>query len=190
MGPYVGNAATFLISTLFGIYILIVMLRFLFQLVRADFYNPISQFVVRATNPPLLPLRRIIPGLKGWDLAAVVLMLGLQLAELWLIYSILGHAPHPAGLVMVAIGELLLLAYYVFLFTIIIEVVLSWVNPGLYNPVTSLLYSLNRPLLAPARRLIPATSGIDLSPMLVIIGLVLVRMLLVAPITDMGRSLL
>ena len=95
--PYIGNAATFLVNTLFGIYILIVMLRFLFQLVRADFYNPVSQFIVRATNPPLRPLRRFIPGLGGIDLAAPILMLALKLMELWLVYQILGHSPSLVG---------------------------------------------------------------------------------------------
>ncbi|NCF81058.1 MAG: YggT family protein, partial [Proteobacteria bacterium] len=61
-GSYVGNAATFLIQTVFGLYILIVMLRFLLQWARADFYNPVSQFIVKATQPPLKPLRKIIPG--------------------------------------------------------------------------------------------------------------------------------
>ena len=64
-GSYVGNAATFLIETLFGLYILIVMLRFLLQWARADFYNPVSQFIVKATQAPLAPLRRVVPALLG-----------------------------------------------------------------------------------------------------------------------------
>ena len=83
--PYVGNAATFLISTLFSFYILLVLLRMLLGWVRADFYNPISQFLVKATNPPLIPLRRFIPGYGGVDLAAVVLLIALQALELLLI---------------------------------------------------------------------------------------------------------
>lgn len=190
MNSYVGNAATFLISTLFGLYILIVMLRFLFQWVRADFYNPISQFLVKATEPLLVPLRRFVPGMAGLDMASVVLMLALQIIELWLIYSLIGGVPHFAGLMVLSIAELLSLALNVFLFAIIIQVIISWINPGTYNPLASLLYSLTEPLLGPARRVLPPTSGIDFSPAAVIIGLVLVSMLVVTPISDVGRQLL
>jgi len=187
--PYVGNAATFLISTLFGLYILVVMLRFLFQIVRADFYNDISQFIVKATNPALRPLRRVVPGLKGLDVAAVLLMLVLKMVELWLVLGIMGHAARPAGLLILSISALLSLAINVFLVSIIIQVVLSWVSPGAYNPVTSLVYSLNEPLLGPARRLIPPIGGLDLSPVAVLILLQLTSMLLVQPISDVGRGL-
>lgn len=188
--PYVGNAATFLVSTLFGLYILVVMLRFLFQLVRADFYNEVSQFIVRLTNPPLRYLRRVIPGWGGLDLAAVVLMLVLKIIELWLTYRILGYAADLDGLAVMAVAELLSLALYVFLFSILIQVVLSWVNPGGYNPIIGILHSLNEPLLSPARRLLPPVAGLDLSPILVLVLLQLVSMLLVAPIADLGRGML
>lgn len=188
-GNYVGNAATFLIETLFFLYILIVMLRFLLQLVRADFYNPISQFLVKATQPPLGMLRRVIPGLAGIDLSSVVLMLVLKFVELWVIFGLLGHAPGAGGLIVLSIAELLALAINVFIFSIIIQVIVSWINPGTYNPVMSLLHKLNEPLLAPARRYIPPISGLDLSPIAVLIGLQLVSILLVAPIRDMGRAL-
>jgi len=190
MSPYVGNATTFLIHTLFGLYILVVMLRFLLQLVRADFYNPLSQFVVKATNPPLVPLRRMIPGLAGVDVATIVLMIALQLVELWLIHSVLGYPTGFGGLLVLSVAELLQLTAHVFLFSILIQVILSWVNPGLHNPVTSLLRSLNEPLLAPARRLIPPMSGLDLSPIVVLVALQLVSMLLIAPVRDVGRGLL
>lgn len=187
---YVGNAGTFLISTLFGLYILLVMLRFLLQLVRADFYNPISQFVVKATDPPLRPLRRHVPGLAGIDLSTLVLMLGLKIVELWLTFKVSGQSAQFAGLLIISVAELLSLALNVFLVSILIQVVLSWVNPGAYNPATKLLYSLNEPLLTPARRLIPPISGLDLSPIVVLIAIQLIKILVVAPIVDMGRTLL
>lgn len=189
-GNYVGNAATFLIETLFGLYILIVMLRFLLQWVRADFYNPVSQFIVKATQPVLIPLRRFIPGFGGADLAAVVLMFALKFVELWLITGLLGIAPNVPGLAILSIAELLGLLINVFIFAILIQVIVSWVNPGMYNPVMGLLHSLNEPLLAPARRLIPPISGLDLSPIAVIICLQLVSMVGVAPIRDVARSMM
>lgn len=190
MNPYVGNASTFLVSTLFGIYILIVMLRFLLQIVRADFYNPVSQFIVKATDAPLRPMRRHLPSVLGIDTSSILLMLVLKFTELWLVHQILGAPSAPAGLTVLCIANLLSLAVQVFMFAIIIQVVISWINPGVYNPITVLLHSLTEPLLGPARRLIPATAGLDLSPMAVIIALVMVSMLIVAPITDIGRSLL
>ncbi|GMQ76146.1 MAG: YggT family protein [Gammaproteobacteria bacterium] len=189
-GSYVGNAATFLIETVFGLYILIVMLRFLLQWVRADFYNPVSQFLLKATQPPLAPLRRIIPGFAGLDLAAVALMFTLKFLELWLVTGLLGIAPQIGGLAMLSIADLLGLLVNVFIFSILIQVIISWVNPGMYNPVMGLLHSLNEPLLAPARRMIPPVSGLDLSPIAVLIFLQLVSMLAVAPIRDLARSML
>ena len=189
-GSYVGNAATFLIETVFFLYILIVMLRFLLQWTRANFYNPVSQFIVKATQPALGPLRRIIPGFGGVDLAAVVLMFALKLIELWLITSLLGVTPQIGGLAILSIAELLGLLVNVFIVSILIQVIVSWVNPGMSNPVMGLLHSLNEPLLAPARRLIPPISGFDLSPIAVFIILQLVSILAVAPLRDLARSML
>ena len=189
MGGYFGNAAVFLIQTAFGLYILAVLLRFLLQWVRADFYNPVSQFLVKMTTPLLRPLRRVIPGFGGIDFASVVLMLALQLIELLLVTQLLGQPLSVGGLMVLAVAELLSLLIKVFLFSILIQVILSWVRPGDHSPVSLLLYQLNEPLLAPARRIIPAISGLDLSPVLVLVLLQLSLMLLVAPLQDFGMLL-
>ncbi|MEE9265796.1 MAG: YggT family protein [Gammaproteobacteria bacterium] len=189
-GSYVGNAATFLIETVFFLYILLVMLRFLLQWTRANFYNPVSQFIVKATQPPLRPLRKIIPGFGGVDLAAAVLMFALKFTELWLVTGLLGFTPQVGGLAILTIAELLGLLVNVFIVSILIQVIISWVNPGMSNPVMGLLHSLNEPLLAPARRVIPPISGFDLSPIAVFIFLQLVSILAVAPIRDLARSML
>lgn len=186
---YVSNAGVFLVQTLFGLYILAVMLRFLLQMVRADFYNPLVQVLVKITNPPLVPLRRVIPGLGGVDMAAVVLMLGLQIIELVLVGLMVGVSFGPAGLLVMAFAELLVLLLNVYLVSIIIQAILSWVNPGTYNPVAALLYRLNEPVLAPARRLLPPIGGLDLSPILVLVGIQLAKMLIYAPLMDLGRGL-
>jgi len=189
-GSYVGNAATFLIGTLFGLYILIVMLRLLLQWVRADFYNPISQAIIKVTQPVLRPMRQIIPGLHGIDLASVTLLFVLKYVELWLTMGILGYSTHVAGLSILTLAELIALLINVFLFSILIQVVLSWLNPGSHNPVTALLDCLNEPLLRPARRLVQPIGGLDLSPIVVLLILQLASILLVAPIRDLGRGLL
>jgi YggT family protein len=189
-GSYVGNAATFLIETLFGLYILLVMLRFLLQWARADFYNPVSQFIVKATQPPLTSLRKIIPGFGGLDTAALVFMIVLKFIELWLVTGLLGMSPQIGGLAILSIADLLGLLITVFIFAILIQVIISWVNPGMHNPVMGLLHSLTEPLLAPARRVIPPISGLDLSPIVVIIVLQLASMLVVAPIRDVARAMM
>jgi len=185
---YFSDAALFLIDTALGIYILLVLLRFLLQLTRADFYNPFSQFIVRATNPPLVRLRRFIPGLWRVDLSALLLLLGMEVIRLTLTAMLLGHSPQFAGIVVLSIGELAKLAVYVVIFSIFVRALLSWFSSGLQHPMTRLLGSFTDPILRPARRIIPVTSGIDLSPLIVFIVMTLVLKLLVQPLLDLGRS--
>lgn len=173
------SAFHFLIETLFGLYILIVMLRFLLQLAKADFYNDVSQFTVKLTNPLLRPLRRLIPGLWGLDLAALVLMWVLKIIELLLL-----GANFNAGLLLFAAVQLISLAIYVFIFVIIIQVILSWLSllgsqPFLNShPLVRLLYQLSEPVLRPIRRFLPPISGLDLSPMVAMILLIFLNKLL------------
>jgi YggT family protein len=187
--PYISDAAVFLINTVFNLYIFAVLLRFLMQWVRADFYNPVSQFVVKITNPPLRPLRRVIPGLGGIDLASVILLIALEMINLALLNLAVGRVSSALGLVVTAIAELLSTTITLFFITILIEVILSWIAAGAYNPVVYLVHQLNSPLLAPARRLIPSIGGIDLSPLVVVIVLQLLRYLVVAPLMDLGHGM-
>lgn len=189
MGNYAGNAGVFLVQTIFGLYLIAVMLRVLLQISRADFYNPVSQFLVKVTNPPLVPLRRLIPGFMGIDMAAIVLLLILQALELFLVGLVQGYTIAPLGMLVLTIVQLLNLLLNVYFFTILIQIILSWVNPGGYNPAVALLHGINEPVLSRARRLIPPISGFDLSPMLVLIAFQLIKMLFIAPIMDVGRTL-
>ena len=172
------TATIFLVQTVFGFYVLAVMLRFLLQWVRADFYNPLVQFLVRITNPPLLPLRRIVPGYRGLDLAAVVLAFALQLVEVLLVTLLLGQPLGAGGLLLLTVMELLKLLINIYLWGIIIQVVLSWINPDPRHPAARVLAQLTAPLLRPARRWLPPISGVDLSPMLVVVALIFVSLLL------------
>ena len=174
---YFANAGLFLLNVIFGLYIFAALLRFLLQLVRADFYNPIAQFLVAITNPPLKPLRRLIPGLYGIDFASVVLLLLLELFFQTLLASLLHQPITIASLIVKGVFDLLNTTLNIYLFGILIMVILSWINPY-PNPVSQLLGRLTEPLLRPARQAIPSFSGIDLSPMLVMVGIVLVQMAL------------
>ncbi len=175
---YVTTPLEFLINTLFGLYILLVMLRFLLAAVRADFYNPVSQFLVKVTNPPLLALRRFIPSAGKIDTSSLVLMLALQLLSLILVSLLRGMPLAIWPLLVLSVRELVALALNVFLFSIFIQVIISWVNPGTYNPVVSLLYSLTEPVLRPCRRLLPPISGLDLSPLIALIAIQLAKYLI------------
>jgi YggT family protein len=186
---YFTNPLVFLVQVLFGLYALIVMLRFLLQLVRADFYNPLSQFIVKATSPVLNPLRRVIPGVGGRDIASLVLAWLVIGLELLLVFLISGQGLQLLTSLLLALPKLVELTINIFLFSILIQVILSWVNPGVHNPAVSVIHSLTEPLLAPARRWIPPMGGLDLSPMAVMIGLVLLEMLLIPPLKNLVLSL-
>lgn len=180
MGPgYFTNPLEFVINTLFSLYVLALMLRFLLAWVRADFYNPVSQFLVKITNPVLVPLRRIIPPVGGVDLASIVLMLAVQMLGIALILLLRGGGVPLQALVFVSLAELVDLLFKVFIYGILIQAILSWVNPGAYNPAVSLLHSLTEPVLRPVRRVLPPISGMDLSPLLAILALEVLRRLVV-----------
>lgn len=190
MSPYISDAGLFLFDTILGFFVLIVMLRFLLQLTKADFYNPISQFIVKVSNPPLAPMRRIIPNVFGIDLAVIILLIALEGLRLGLITTVLGHTPHFIGLFLLSVGELLKLAIYIVIFSIFIRAILSWFGSGNNQPFSILLKSFTDPILRPAQRLIPATTGLDLAPMIIFIGLMLILKLFIQPLLDTGRALL
>ncbi len=190
-GGYLGEAGRLIIETILGLYLLCILLRFMFQLFRADFRNPISQFLVTITNPPLKLLRRIIPGFGGIDVASLVLAFIVAGIKLYLISILFGGVPNAAGVAILAVAEILKMLVYIILIAIIIRIILSWVQPqGSHNPLVSLLYSITEPVMAPARRIIPALGGLDLSPILVLLVLQVILILVVAPIADFGATML
>ncbi len=188
----ISQGLVFLVDMLLGLYILAVLLRFLFQVVRADFYNSFSQALVTITNPTLTPLRRMIPGLYGIDVAAIVLLLILQCLKNFIIWLIQGVQPKVMGLVVVSAADLLQLTLWVFIIAIFIRVILSWVSPyaARQHPAVGLLNNLTDPLMRPARQMIPPMGGLDLSPIVVFILLYLTIILFVKPLLAFGYGLL
>lgn len=170
------EALIYIIQTLGSLYLLIVLLRFILQLVRADFYNPLSQFIVKATQPLLTPLRRIIPGFAGLDLASLVLAILVQLLLMIVTLTLMGinvGGVIPQLLVWSVIGVTSLFLK-VFFFALIISVILSWVAPGSYNPGAQLVSQICEPLLAPFRKLLPNLGGLDISPIFAFIAINLI----------------
>ena len=195
---YLLSPLMLIINTLFDLYILLVLLRFLFQMLRADFYNPVSQFIVRLTTPPLKIMRRIIPSVGGQDAASIVLCLLLIYAKFLLMRALSIPAVHIGGvmaplsvsyggLLVFSIADLIALLLTVFLVAIIIKVILSWVNPGHYNPVIGLVDRLAEPVLRPIRKIIPNMGGLDLSPLFATLLVLVAKMLIVPPIIYLGN---
>ena len=187
------TAAVYILQTIGSLYLLIVLLRFILQLVRADFYNPLSQFIVRATHPLLKPLRTIIPSLAGLDLASLVLAILVQLVLMALTLMLLGYGlDNPVQLLIWSIIGVTALFLKVFFFALIISVILSWVAQGSQNPTVALVNQICEPLLAPIRRILPGMGGLDLSPIVAFLILNLIDMLVIrnlAVMTGMYKGL-
>ena len=159
----------FLIRVLSHLYLLLFLLRFIMQWIRADFYNPLAQFIVRATNPLVVPARRIIPSSAGIDLPTLVLLILIEMIATWLLLYV---ASAPASLIQFTefvLLRLVSLTLSLYTWTILVYVILGWIGPGGYHPLTMILAELNEPVLRPIRRLLPPISGLDLSPLLAVI---------------------
>ncbi|WP_341939191.1 YggT family protein [Marinimicrobium sp. C2-29] len=155
----------YVIRTLGTMYLMLVLLRFLFQLVRADFYNPISQFIAKATNPLLMPLRKVIPGFFGIDFASLFLALLVQwiLIQLLLVIAGLGFLNPLYTVAWAAVG-LVSMTLTILFWCLIISIVASWVAPFSQNPALLLVRQLVAPVMAPFQKLIPPMGGIDITP--------------------------
>ncbi|MBV2205423.1 MAG: YggT family protein, partial [Pseudomonas sp.] len=159
------QALILIIQTLGSLYLLIVLLRFILQLVRADFYNPLSQFIVKATHPLLRPMRRVIPSMGTLDLSSLLLALIVQIVLMAAILLVAyGTTGNPLLLLIWALIGITGLFLNIFFWALIISVILSWVAPGSHNPGAQLVGQLCEPVLAPFRRLLPNLGGLDISP--------------------------
>ena len=181
MNP-VQDSFSFLIHSVFQLYMLLVLLRFLFQLTRVDFRNPIVSPIVSLTQPPLAWLRRFVPGLFGIDLSAIVLFLFLGIVERFLLGLIAGDMVSALGAVIWAFAKLLDMSIWIFIIAIIVHAVLSWFTQQRANPLSILTAQLTWPLVRPVRNLLPAMGGIDFSPIIVLIALNFLQKLFISPI--------
>ncbi|HLF31078.1 MAG TPA: YggT family protein [Xanthomonadales bacterium] len=165
------NAITYLVGTLIDLYIAAVLLRLLLQWTRADFYNPLSQFLVKLTNPALVPMRRVIPPIRRLDTASVVLMLLLEVTGAWMIGIIGGSVMTWPQILAYSAIKLLMTLLMTYFFLIIIAVILSWLARGMRHPFIPLVFQLTEPILKPIRKVIPPIAGIDLSPLFALIAI-------------------
>lgn len=186
MGSASMNIGLLLVNAVAGFYLFIVILRFLLQAVRADFYNPISQFVVKATHPPLVPLRKFIPPLGGFDLSALVLALAVELVAMTLSLLIVGYPLPIASMVVWACLGLVGLILKLYFWGILIMVIASWIAPGNYNPALGLLQQLIEPVMKPIRKMMPDMGGFDISPIIAFLLIQVFEILVVSMARETG----
>ena len=181
------TAAVYVLQTLGSLYLLIVLLRFVLQLVRANFYNPLCQFIVKATQPLLKPLRRIIPSVFGLDMSSLVLAILVQLALMALTLLLTyGTTGNPLQLFIWSLIGVTALFLKIFFFALIISVILSWVAPASHNPGAEMVNQICEPMLAPLRKILPNLGGLDISPILAFMVLKLLDMLVINNLAAMS----
>jgi YggT family protein len=169
----------YLVQTFLSLYLVAMLLRFLLQLVRADFYNPISQFLVKITNPLVVPLRKLVPGFAGMDMASLVLALALQLAGIVVLLMMHGLAlPGIVLLLLWSVLGVIGLLVNIYFFALLAMIILSWVAPGSRHPAIYLLHQITEPVMAPVRKLLPPMGGLDFSPILVFILINIIQIVL------------
>ena len=183
---YMTDPIIFLIDTLFSLYILAVLLRFLLQWCGADFYNPISQFLVKVTHPPLKIMRRFVPSIGKIDTSSLVLVLTLQMLSDFSILLLKGVSINIGALTILSITQLISLLINVMVFAVFARALLSWVNPGTFNAAASILATLTEPMLELCRKVIPSLGGIDLSPLAALLLLQLAKMVILPPLHELA----
>lgn len=182
------DAAQFLVRTVLDLLAVAFFIRFWLQVARVPFHNPFAQFIVRVTDFAVRPLRRVLPGLFGLDWASLLPFL---LAELLMVFAtqwLMGYPISQAGsavlpgFLLLALAAALRLALYVLMGLIVLQAILSWINP--FSPLAPVFYALSRPILGPFQKVIPPIGGVDVSPL---VALIVMQLVLVAPINTLQR---
>ncbi|WP_299006079.1 YggT family protein [uncultured Shewanella sp.] len=172
------NAMSFLVNTLFDLYLMVVILRIWLQAARADFYNPFSQFIVKATQPIIAPLRRVIPSMGRFDTASILLALIVVALKYTILSLMVGAALDLPTLLLISIVSVFKEAGVLLFWMLILRAILSWVSQG-QNPIEMVMVQLTEPFLGPIRRIIPPMGGLDLSLLVLMIILNFLNILMV-----------
>jgi YggT family protein len=169
-----GQIGVYLVDTVFAFFVLLLLARFHFQWLHVPFRNPLGEFVLATTSWMVMPLRRVVPGLAGLDLATLLLAWVLQGVVIWIKASIVAAEPSLLAIAGVAALDLVRYSLYILVFAVLVQVIFSWINP--YAPMAPVFNAMTAPFLRPLRRFIPPLGGIDLTPLvlLVIIQIILI----------------
>ena len=171
-----GQIGVYLVDTVFAFFVLLLLARFHFQWLRVPFRNPVGEFVLATTSWIVMPVRRVIPGLAGVDLATLLLAFALQCLAIWIKAAVVGVEPAPAAVLGIAALDLLRYSLYILVFAILVQVLLSWINP--YAPMAPVFNAMTAPFLRPLRRFIPPLGGVDLTPLVLLIVIQIILIVL------------
>jgi len=178
-----GSIGSLLVTTLGSLYLLAILLRFLLQLSRADFYNPITQMIVRATDPGVQIFRKFIPGFRGIDFSSLVFAVLVQCLMVSALIFFAGISLPDPGLILTwALVGLLSFVLNIYFWGLLISIVASFIAPYSAHPALVLVRQLVEPVMAPFRRLLPSMGGLDLSPIFVFLTLQIIRIVLILPV--------
>ena len=166
----------YLVEAVFGFFVFMLLARFHFQWLRVSFRNQIGEFVIATTNWLILPARRLVPGLAGLDLPTLLLAWVLQSLCVWIVVAMRGIDPALIDVILRAALDLLRYSLYILVFAIIVQVVISWVNP--YAPMAPVFNAVTAPFLRPLRRFIPPLAGVDLTPLVLLIVIQIILIVL------------
>jgi YggT family protein len=173
------QALYFIVDTLLGLYQMVVLLRLLMQLTRADFRNPVARAIVQVTDPLILPLRRVLPPMQRVDTASVVAVLLVTVIKVYLLQLLFGLGlPGAAVLAIRVLRDIVDLILKTYLYSLILHAILSFAAQGGYSPAQSILASICEPVLRPIRRHLPSIAGLDLSPLWACIAIQALRILI------------
>ena len=163
------SSLIFLVKTLTDLYLLTLLLRFILQWVRASYYNPLAQFVLKVTSPLVVPARRILPSIAGLDVPTLVVLIALECVATWLLTLLAGDSPAIGVFLLYVLLRLVALTLWFYTVALLVYVVLSWLGDRGAGPMGVVLGELVEPLLRPVRRVLPPIAGLDLSPLLVML---------------------
>jgi YggT family protein len=163
------SALIFLVKTLTDLYLLTFLLRFIMQWVRANYYNPLAQFILKVTSPLVVPARRVLPSVAGLDTPTLVVLVILEIAATWLLLRLLGLTVPVTDLLLWSLLRLVALTLWFYTIGLFIYVLLSWFGDRGMNPMSALLGQIIEPVVRPVRRVLPPIGGLDLSPLVVIL---------------------
>ncbi|MGI9311537.1 MAG: YggT family protein [bacterium] len=188
--PALQNTFGALFETVAGLYLMVAILRLLFQSLRIDFHNPLVQIVVSITDPLLRPLRRIVPRLHRIDFAAAALIWLVALVKLIVPLLLGGYNFNWIGALIYSFADSLDTAAWLLLFAVLVRVVLSWVAPNSHHPMARVIGGLSDPVMAPFQRILPSFGGLDFSPILALMCLRLIQGVALSPLAEFGARML
>lgn len=187
MAETLDSALLFLINTVFSLYLFVLIVRFLLVFVGANYFDPITQFIIKLTNFIVKPLRKVVPNIKRVETSTLLLIIVLEVIKFFLISILSFGLPNIGGLLILALSDGLKLFIETFFYAILLQAILSWIQP--YSPINKTLYQITSPLMDPIRRVVPLVGGVDISPIPALILLQLLLILLINPFMKLGLSI-